>query len=424
MTTAKGTYVFDADTAAYNAKMDAMNKKAGGVASAFSQGAKAIEGMMGPIAVFTAASAAVLQVWNDIAKTQEEAANRLKASQPARARVLGRAKTPGEVARISTAIEHTMAGSGASEQEAALLQEKLEGSGQAGYRGKYADLRRAGIDPAAVADSVGNIKDVFKGADPGELLDRLGKAAQSSDATMEQFTAAVAAAAPGAKLAGIELNELVAILSQVGGKEIPQMAAGLEQLSKFMIKTGKTGSILDLADSMAGMSTRRQQGRLGSKNIDGLNALSQINANRDAIGQALQEQNNSHNFLSKQAGMVSGADAATRLQQRADNARALKERSERRGGFAQLAAQEREDMLAKEYGAFGRNFPNVAEFWSRMTGGPVQMTDPVLSGGAGRAAFDQEKEDREVQKQIRDNTMPPPPRHRGEGAAHPDSETK
>ncbi len=421
--TAKGTYTFDADTAQYNAKVDAMNKKAGGVASAFTQGAKALESMVGPIAIVTAASAGVLAIWNDIAKTQEEAANRLKTAQPARARVLGRAKSPGEVSRISQSIEDTMAG-GASEQEAALLQEKLEGSGQAGYRDKYAGLRQAGVDPAAVADSVGNIKDAFKGTDPGDLLDRLGKAAQGSDATMETFTAAVAQAAPAAKLAGIQLNELIAILSQVGGKEIPQMAAGLEQLSKYMIKTGQQGGVLGLADKMAGLTARQQQGRMGSKNVEGLNALSQINANRGAINDALAEQNDSANFLANQRGMVSGADAATRLNQRATNAKALKEQSERRGGFADLAAGERRDMLAKEYGVFGRLFPNLAEGWSRMTGGPVQMTDHLLDGGAGREAFDKEKEDRQIQQEIRDNTRPPPPRKIGADAAHPDSETK
>ena len=410
--TARGSYTFDADTAAFNAKVDAASKKAGGIGKRFEEGASGLDRMIKNAAGFVSVSATVLAVWNKIVTTQQEAAEKIKSHAPARQRVLARARSPREAERILGAIEKTRRESGASEEEATALHEKLEGSGMQGDRAAFAKVRTLGANSAEVADSAGNIREIYKEFENGaKILDLIVAGAQSSDATLEAFAKGVADAAPAAQAAGVSLKELIAVMGAVDGQEIETISATLKTLSKSGIKMG-AGDFLEMADKMAPMNQRQRQGFLGSKNIDALAGMNSIIEHRPEIREAIAQ--DTEGALDRQVKIVN-SDLRTQAVRVADIARQRKELVQEQQGVRESYNQATVDTGEAEHGYWGWALAKARSY--------LPYSEEIKQQGNNYEAQQiEQKSILRIQEQIRDYVRPPPPRFRGERVAHPDSE--
>lgn len=409
--TARGKVIFDGDTASLSASLDRVNKKIDGMARRTEKGANAMSRMTTFAGGLAAAGAAALQVWNDLIKRIDEAANRAQEAGRARRQALSLASSAEDVQRISAGIAATRNETGVDESQASALQFQLESLGLADQRQRIASLELTGNDAAAFATGLARTSKAFGVTDAGrknQLADLLFAGGKSSEVLADRFATAVAQAAPFARNVGSTPEELTQLFAGVGGDKIDRLTTGVRAISDKILEQGLGGQGLiagiDALDTKFGSDPRRIRKALGS---EAFGAFSLIQAQRGSIAAQAGIGADSAGSIDQAISMILSDPSAARTlalqveKQRADV------REEERFSDAELLQRIRSEKRRGAGGAaatLNENFPNLSELFFKLQGEDYNDNAGLGPGltNIGRGT------DAEILDAIRRNTLQPP----------------
>ena len=373
--TARARAIFDGDTASLSAALDRASGKINNMAKGTEKGVNAMNRMASAAAAVTTAGAAALQVWNDLIKRIDEAANRAQEAGRARRQALSLADTAADVQRISSGIAATRRETGIDEGRASELQFQLESLGLADQRQRIASLELTGNDPAAFATGLARTSKAFGISDPArinQLADLLFKGGKSSEVLASRFATAVAQAAPIAKNIGSTPEELSQVFAGVGGDKIDRLTTGLRALSDKILERGLGGQgLLAGADALSEQFRNDPRALRKALGSEAFSSFALLQAQRSSIDRQ-------SNIASESAGSIdlaisrilSDPSAAKTLALQIEKQRAdVREedrftddellqriRSEKRRGAGGVAA------------TLNENFPNLSELFFKLQG--------------------------------------------------------
>ena len=266
--TARGRFVFDADTAQANASLNRTNKAALGVGDSLMKSLAPLAKMATAAGAVAAISAGIYKVWSDITEKMDEAAGRITSAAQARARLLSLAPDTAGVQRLSGAVSDTQRETGINESEAANFQFQLESLGLGENRKDLAQVFNLGQDATAVATAVSRIRKVF-GEEAGavnDLVNKLFAGAQTSEVGIDEFGETIARVGSIVQATGTPLDDLIATFSQLGGKEMRELGTNVKALGTAAVKSGETGGIIKFVEKLGdqGLSNKQRQKKLGS----------------------------------------------------------------------------------------------------------------------------------------------------------------
>jgi hypothetical protein len=420
MAEARARWQFDGDTSAVNAKLEETRRKAGGVGEEFIKGVGGVNKMAGAIGGMASISAALLATWQNIVQTQEAAGNKLQSGAQARARVLARADSPEERQRLGQAIDLTRSQTGIDETAAANFQGQLEKGGLSEFREQFAQFYKIGEDGAKVADAIGNIRDVFgdaAGSVP-DLIDKTFTAAKSSEGDATGFANTIARVGTIVKGTGTGFDDLAAILSQIGGKDIEQFSKGLRSLSAAAIKSGEKGGLLNYVDQTQsqGLSNRQLLAKLGNEGFD---AYQQIARNRTGITSAragLAGSQGNLGFavstLKDDLGVSSSQDLAQAEQNR--------DLAQRASGAKDLLRRRRDALLEEGIARDGIDITSLPSYVTWQAGLRRGVESLAYNATDYQDEISQISGEVTPLRKLVKNTNPTPPVFIGETVAHPE----
>ena len=422
--TARGRFVFDADTAQANASLNRTNKAALGVGDSFMKSLGPLAKMATAAGAIAAVSGVVLKVWTEITEQMDAAAGRITSAAQARARLLSLAPDTAGVQRLSGAVSDTQRETGINESEAANFQFQLESLGLGENRKDLAQVFNLGQDATAVATAVSRIRKVF-GEEAGavnDLVNKLFAGAQTSEVGIDEFGETIARVGSIIQATGTPLDDLIATFSQLGGKEIRELATNVKALGTAAVKSGETGGIIKFVEKLGGqdLNNKQLQKKLGS--VEAFEAfrliqgqLGNLPGARSSISDAVE-----NNVVGQRLGLVDAdgrVGAAQRLAQQ--QARTTLQQD---AVYGERGAQNQQFKSTRDQLRAQREAQGDRGFFDRLT---EAIFTPVADFITPDSYIPQRLAN--VQEQLllestrtADNTRKQPPRAKPESQAHPE----